>query len=75
MKTIVSNEGLTVHWHTKNYAVVKTYGLLTGNMYQIYERVDEITWTRWPKNGINLFKTIKNAKEKIKELENDIQSP
>lgn len=62
MKTIYTDEGLSVHWHNKKWAVVKTHGLLTGNMYQLYKRIDERTWERYPKNGINLYKTIKAAK-------------
>ena len=67
-RVIVSDEGLTVHWHNKRWAVVKTYGLLTGNMYQIYEKVGDKTWERRPKNGIELFHTIKGAKEHIRKL-------
>lgn len=68
MKVKISDEGLTVHWHNNKYAVVKTYGLLTGNMYQIYEHIGDKTWERCPKHGIELYKTIKGAREKIKEL-------
>lgn len=67
-KVITTAEGLTVHWHNQKFAVVKTFGFLTGNMYQIYERVAENTWERRPKNGIELFHTIKGAKEHIKSL-------
>jgi hypothetical protein len=69
MKTITTAEGLTVHYHNKRYAVVKTSGLFTGNMYQIYEKIGEYTWERRPKNGIDLFYTIKGAKEHIKRLQ------
>jgi hypothetical protein len=62
MKTIYTDEGLSVHWHNKQWAVVKTYGLLTGNMYQLYKRIDNRTWERHPKNGINLYKTINAAR-------------
>lgn len=68
-RVIVTDEGLTVHWNDKKFAVVKTYGLLTGNMYQIYERIGENTWERRPKNGITLFKTIKAAKEYLAKQE------
>lgn len=67
-KVLVTDEGLTVHWHNKHWAVVKTYGLLTGNMYQLYKRVDERTWERYPANGITLYKTIKAAREHATNL-------
>lgn len=63
MKVITSDEGLTVHWHNKSWAVVRTYGFLTGTLYQLYRRVDERTWERYPVNGIQLYKTIKAARE------------
>jgi hypothetical protein len=62
-KVIYTDEGPSVHWHNKEWAVVKTYGLLTGNMYQLYRRKSEREWARWPSDGINLYKTIKAAKE------------
>lgn len=68
VKTIVADEGLTVHWHNKKFAVIKTYGLLTGNMYQIYENVGSSKWERRPINGIELYKTIKGAVAHIKEI-------
>lgn len=69
MKVITTEEGLTVHWHNKNYAVVRTYGLFTGDLYQIYKRTGDKTWERQPKIGIELFHTIKGAREHIRKLE------
>ena len=63
MKVITTAEGLTVHWHNKDWAVVKTCGLFTGTMYQLYKRKDKTTWERYPANGVELFYTIRGAKE------------
>lgn len=67
MKVLYTDEGLSVHYFTKEWAVVKTHGLLTGNMYQLYKNVDGNQWRRWPENGIELYKTIRHAREAIRD--------
>ena len=71
MKVIRTAEGLTVHWHNRHWAVVKTYGLFSGAMYQMYRRIDKTTWERYPANGIDLFYTIRGAKEHAQKLTNE----
>lgn len=66
MKVIYTDEGLSVHYFTKKWAVVKTYGLLTGNMYQLYKNIGGNQWVRYPEDGIELYKTIRHAREAIK---------
>jgi len=67
VKTRYTDEGLSIHYYTKKWDVVKTHGLLTGNMYQLYKNIGGNEWRRYPENGIELYKTVKGAREAIRD--------